>query len=234
MQKNLDSGAVRNAPCGFIEAILRRPRAAFSMIELLVVMAILALLAGFAIPAFTSIGQARGVTEAAYQVAAAIELARSEAVSRQTYVWMGIQPQTNFGNLDLRIGLVYSKDGTATNTAAANLQPVGRAVLIQRVGLAGAAGLGVGTNFAGATDLAGYSAGLTNFQIGQVGFVSGRTITFTPLGEVTTAPSPSTTTGFDPRLVVGLRQTRGTTLMTNNDIAVEIDGSVGIATIYRK
>jgi type II secretory pathway pseudopilin PulG len=198
---------------------------------LLVVIAIIALLAAFAIPAFNSIGQARGVTEAAYQVAAAVELARSEAITRQTYVWLGLQPQTNSGNVDLRIGLVYSKDGS-TNTAATNLQPIGKSVLIQRVGLVSPSSVVPYTTPA-PIDLSTNSGG-TSFVIGQMTNSDKRSLTFTPMGEVTAAPTPSPTNGFDPRIAVGLRQARGTTLMTNNDIAVVIDGSVGIPTIYRK
>jgi hypothetical protein len=101
------------------------------------------------------------------------------------------------------------------------------------VGLTNAAGLDVGSDLTGVTELSGFSQGV-GFVIGQAQFTDKRTITFTPLGEVTTNAAPSTSDGFDPRLAIGLRQARGTSLMTNNDIAVVIDGSVGLPTIYRK
>lgn len=205
----------------------------FSLIELLVVVAIIGLLAAFAVPAFNAIGRARGATEAAYQISAAVELARSEAVARQTYVWLGVQPQTNAGNLDLRIGLVFSKDGTGTNTNAANLQPIGKPLLVPRVGFANTASLDVGTNLGSVSDLSSYSGGLS-FSVGTMTNSGRRSVTFTPMGEAMTSPSPDSSTGFEPRIAVGLRQTRGTTLVPGGDIAIVIDGSVGTPTTYRK
>ncbi len=145
-------------------------------------MAIIGLLAVFAVPAVTSIGQARGVSEAASQVASAVELARSEAIVRQTYVWFGLQPQTNSGSLDLRLGMVYSKDGS-TNTNAANLQPIGRSRLIQRAGLVDLSSVNVGTNLTSATDLSTFNSGLT-FEIGAFRFENGRADP-SPLGRMT-------------------------------------------------
>jgi hypothetical protein len=206
-------------------------------------MGIIVLLAGVVVTVFNSIGQARGVTEAAYQIASAVELARSEAVSRQTYVWMGFQPFTNTtsGNLDLRIGIAYSADGSVTNTSPSNMIPLGHSLILQRVGMAPLQGLPLGTNTLppSAVDLSGFSGG-TNFLIGTTnsssgnGFSNGCTITFLPLGEVTTNSAPGPTNGFDPMLGLGLLPTRGgTNIQGNNAAAVLIDGSVGISTILR-
>jgi len=211
-----------------------RPTPGFSLVELLVVIAIIGLLTAFALPAFSSIGQARGVSEAAYQVSAAIELARSEAIARQTYVWLGFQNQVNFGNQDLRLGMVYSKNGTTT-TAATNLEPLGRATLIQRAGIVNHNGLDVGTNLGSLPSVSGNGAGAT-FSIAQTGFTN-TTITLTPAGEVlldSLSTNTVPTNGFVPRIAIGLQQFRGTTAATNNDVVVVIDGSVGIPTIYRK
>lgn len=205
----------------------------FSLIELLVVISIVALLAGLSITTFNAIGQARGVTEAASQVSSAVELARSEAVSRQTYVWLSLKPETNSGSSDLRIGLVYSLDGTA-NTNATNFTPLGKPRLIERVTLSPTtASFKAGPGFTATPAPADLAAGGNGvgFMIGKVSFNGARTVTFTPLGEATTNPAA---TGFDPRIAIGLRQTRGTAVATNNDIAVVIDGSVGVPTTYQK
>ena len=202
---------------------------AFTLIELLVVMGIISLLAAAAVTGFNAIGQARGVTEAAYQVASAVELARSEALSRQTYVWLGFQPQTNAGSSDLRLGMVYSMDGSSTNTAANNLMPMGKPLLIERVTVT-LVNQTIATNFSG-VDLSAVSGGV-QFNIGQVQYTNGMTITFMPLGEVTTNASPTNTDGFDPMLGLGLAPTSGNT--NYNAAAVIIDGSVGIPAILRK
>ena len=214
--------------------MISRPNrtSAFTIIELLAVIAIVGLLATFSIQAFSSIGQARGATEAAYQISNAVETARVEAITRHTFVWLGLQPQTNSGNMDLRVGIVFSRDGTP-NPAPTNLRPVGRSVLIQRVGLINAAGVAnVPPPLSAISEMANYSAGAT-FDIGSVRF-TGCTLAFSPLGEVIRAASPSPNIGFEPRIGIGLAQMRGMTQSTNNQCAVLIDGSVGIPTIYRK
>lgn len=206
--------------------------AGFSLIELLVVIAIISLLAGLAVPAFHSIGQARGAAEAADRIAASIEFARAEAVSRKTFVWLGIQETTNAGNPALRLGIVCSADGT-TNSLPLNLRQLGQPVLVDRVGILPYAQLDVGTNLSQAVDLAGSPGGL-DFQIGGTRFASRRTIAFTPLGEAGTNPAPAWPHSFDPVLAIGIRQARGTNLSTNSDIAVAIDGATGFGTILRK
>ena len=205
----------------------------FSLLELLIVVAIAALLTVGTIPALRSIVQARGATHAAYQVAAAVELARSEAIARRTYVWLAIQPQTNSGNADLRVGLFYSKDGT-TNHASANVAPLARPMLLERSDMVPfSSASSFVTNTPIPDDLSNATSGAT-FASGNVTFSSGRTITFTPLGEASTLATPVWTSTFSPRIAIALQQTIGTTRQTNDTLAVLVDGSVGLPTIYRR
>jgi len=200
-----------------------------------VVIAIIGLLAASAVPAFQSISQSRGIGDAAYQVAAAVELARSEAISRQTYVWMGLQPVTDSGGTSLFLGMVYSKDGSGTNTNPTNLQPLTKPIMLQRVGISDPSNLTNVTTSDVLQGLGSFSAlsdGLP-FSIGRM-TNSNRSITFTPAGEVVTQAAPTSTTAFEPRIGVGLSQSRGTTLDLSNSVLVVIDGSVGSATIYRR
>ena len=215
------------------------PRGAFTLVELLVVIAVISLLAAAAVSGFNSIAQGRGVTEAADQISSAVELGRSEAIARQTYVWLMFQPQTNAGNLDLRLGIFYSKDGTAkitTNTQADNVVIIGKPLLIRSVGVRSLTALSLGTNdFSAAVDISTNNPITSPMKFGTTVFdQSASSITIMPLGEVTAMGNPTATNGFEPLLGIGLQGTRGTTMTTNNDAAVLIDGSVGNPTIFRK
>lgn len=203
--------------------------AAFSLIELLVVIAIIGLLAVFVVPGLSSISTARGVTQAAHEVTGLLELARNEAVTRKTFVWMGFQPITNNGVIELRLGLVYSKDGSAS-VLASNLQPLSRAITVQRVALV--SDVNLGTNIAAGSYL---SNGGMEFTIGAQKFNGRHTITFTPRGEAMLMASPSQADGFDSAIGIGLRETRGLEISSNklNDILVTVDGSVGTTSLLR-
>lgn len=204
----------------------------FTLIELLVVLAILGILASVIVPAFNSIGAARGVVDASYKISEALELARSEAVARRTYVWLGLQDSTNFGNRNLHLGVVYSKDGS-TNNSAANIQAISRSILLENVVLVDFVETGANTSkYLGAMALATNSAG-ASFSIGSQSF-SNKTITFTPAGEAMLTGFPSFTTSFESQILIGLRACRGITESTNNDIAVIVDSSTGIASVFRK
>lgn len=215
--------------------ILRHCRG-FSLIELLVVLNIIAYLLWLAAPALFSILTGRGVSEAAYDVSAAVEQARNEAVTRKTYVWLAMQEEVKDGNLGLRIGAVRSKDGKA-NTSASNLLPVGKPLLVSHVGLVEIGLPGTNSVYTtaptnGAVDLTDALGGI-RFSIGKVAFDQGRTVTFMPKGEATTNPVPTSTSGFDPLMLLSLRQAHGTKLFPGNDVSVAIDGSVGTPAIYR-
>lgn len=200
----------------------------FTLIELLVVVAIIAVLSVLAVPAISSITQARGATEAAQQISAAVELARNEAVARRTYVWLALQEQTNAGSADLLLGMVYSKDGSATNLATANLQPLTRALTFKQVGLTNSSGVPESPR-----ELAPFSGGI-EMQVGPAKFTARRSITFTPLGEVLTVPSPTPTSPFERLMAVGVAAARGPQLDQNNIASVSIDGSTGIPNVYRQ
>src|SRR5690349_9558864 len=105
------------------------PRA-FTLLELMIVIAIIVLVSAFVVPAFTNLKSAGDVTSAIYNIGGLLEQARSYAMANSTYVWVGfeevdvsqdssVNPQT-IGTGRLAIAIVASKNGTrgydATNT----------------------------------------------------------------------------------------------------------------------
>ena len=110
---------------------------------------------------------------------------------------------------------------------------MGASVLIAKVGLVGIGSANAVAPTASAVDLLDFTGG-TKFQIGKNSFVQGRTVTFMPLGEAATNSVPTTASGFNPLLMLALRQTHGTNLFPGNDVILAIDGSVGTPVLYRK
>jgi prepilin-type N-terminal cleavage/methylation domain-containing protein len=96
-------------------------RSAFSLIELLTVMAIVALLLSLAFPAVSALKTADDITKAANDVAGALERAQAYAMANNTYAWVGFYEEDNsrgsttpatLGVGRIVIDLVASNDGT--------------------------------------------------------------------------------------------------------------------------
>ena len=102
---------------------------AFTLLELLVVMAIIMVMTALMIPAFTQIKGAGDVTKAAYDVAGVLENARAYATANNTYVWVGFfeedQSKTDrtAGIGRIVLSVVASKDGTVIYTTLAPIDP---------------------------------------------------------------------------------------------------------------
>jgi prepilin-type N-terminal cleavage/methylation domain-containing protein len=147
-----------------LSGIWRRELAsAFTLLELMVVVGIIAVLLVLVTPAFTYIKGATDVTSAAYTVKGVLDTARTYAKANNTFVWVGfkevdasvgtsITPQAA-GTGRVAIAMVASKDGTRgydiTNPTlpnpawtnynnGANLVAVGKLQYLNNIHLAGA------------------------------------------------------------------------------------------------
>ncbi len=102
---------------------LQRERAsAFTLLELLIVIGIIALLLVLLAPAFTTIKSAGDVTNAAYTIKGVLDTARTYAKANNTYSWVGFYEENGSNltspNLDVPavgriiMSIVASKDGS--------------------------------------------------------------------------------------------------------------------------
>ena len=88
-------------------------RGAFSLVELLIVIAIVAVLSSLALPAFNSIRGAGGLTKTANDIAGILEQARAYAMAQSTYVWVGVRTNLANGTDVLTVGVIASKTGSS-------------------------------------------------------------------------------------------------------------------------
>src|SRR5947207_1892319 len=114
---------------GFTLPKQRERASAFTLLELLVVIGIIALLLVLIAPAFTYIKGGTDVTSAAYSIQGVLDTARTYAKANDTYTWVGFyeedvsQPSINHGNNAcvgcvgrLVMSTVASRDGTMLYT----------------------------------------------------------------------------------------------------------------------
>ncbi len=118
---------------------MKSPRAAFTLVELLCVLAIISVLTAVVVPALTTVSDSDNVTNASYTISGQLQRARAYAISHNTYVWVGfyeeaadaptptkVQPPYA-GAGRVIIGTVASVDGTqilADNAAPKSLGQV--------------------------------------------------------------------------------------------------------------
>lgn len=101
---------------------------AFTLIELVVVLAIIAILTAFLVPAFTTLKGANELTNAAYTIKGVLEQARTYARVNNTYTWVGFYEENGSvastnpptaGNGRLVLSSIASLDGTTVYGATA-------------------------------------------------------------------------------------------------------------------
>lgn len=217
----------------------RRPRLAFTLVEMLVVIGIISILLVAVVPAFNSINSSRGFASAVEQVAAALESARAEAMATRTYVYVGFVNAINSsGAAEVRCGAVSSLDGSS-NTAATNLRPISKLLKLPNVLLTNYTALPAVVKAAADSTLQTNADYVINFpptaylkdKFNDPAFDSCPTIQISPQGEILHSLNP--VVFFRTTTSAGLVPTHGTTAATNDGAIVSYYGGSGQLRITR-
>lgn len=128
-------------------------RRAFTLIELMMVIAIMVLLTVLLVPAFNSLKGSGDITNAAYAISGALEQGRNHAMANNTYVWVGFYeedatssvptlatpPYPGHGRLIVAIVAstdgtkIFEDDDTAASLPAARIKQLGKLTKIEGV-----------------------------------------------------------------------------------------------------
>ena len=220
-------------------AILR----AFTLLELLTVISVIAIMMVTVVPAFTGIKGAGDVTKAAFDVAGTLEQARAYAMANNTYVFVGFTEQdgmdvtkTGFGQI--LVAAMGSKDGTRNGTNSSNLVPLSKLRRIENVHLQDSLPNSGAMTRPAVADAC--RVGNANFQVdvsyqnafkAASGYSFTKIIQFDPRG---TASIPSATVSVPHWMEIGLVGARGNSVAgTSNCAALVLGGVTGSAKIYR-
>jgi len=215
----------------------------FTLVEMLTVIAIAAIMASVAVPAFISINSSQGVTQGLNDVSGMLELARSTAMSQNTYVFVGLANTTDaVGNSELIVGAVRSMDGTF-NTAPGNLSPIAKLRMVhnaQMIPLSGATApptAAVLQNILPSPDTA---ASVANADSSISFTVNGQVFTnsvlvVTPQGQVILSSNVTSSTPFTDQVEIAVQPARGTVIpaSTKDGFVIWMSGGSGSLRYFR-
>ena len=173
------------APCKFRK---KPPRLGFSLLELLVVVALLGVLSVLAVPALSGLTRSNTMNKNLLILSGVFEQARQYAISRNTYVWVVLTSASNTGLTNsLKVGQIASLDGTdvlswspasTLVSGSSNLEMVGRPQELRMVRIENSAAADAGASMAS-----------VNITGGTLTFT--RAVQFTPTGEARVGASVS-------------------------------------------
>jgi Tfp pilus assembly protein FimT len=212
--------------------------AAFSLIELLMVMGVMTLLMGFAVPAVTSLAKGSQMNQALSEVSGMLEMARQHATAQNTYVWVAFNNEAASAGADeqVRVTVLVSKSGDDlstwgvddTTSTGAQTQVLVRPRTFNQVKLSDAS-----LFKSQVTDLPAGAAGtlgIADFKVkvpGNQNESFTKAILFTPTGEARTGASMA------GAVELGLQPTHGHTANAQNVAVVRVNGLTGQTRIYR-
>ncbi len=225
-------------------SLAHRPSArGFTLVELLVVLAIIVLLASLTVPAISALQKSNDLNAATSSVQGILDEARTFAMANNTYVFVGVE-ETQFvlgnaapasGSGRVAIQSFSSLDGTM-NLAPGNLHGVTRLQILNGLDLP--ASLSTNTGTLAQRPSADYVVGDSGFPTASATFTSqgytfSKIIAFDPQGRVHLPTSPPVA-GLQ-YLEIDLQPANGSVPVASaKDVrAIQIDGLTGMVTVYR-
>lgn len=210
---------------------------AFSIVELLTVMGMIALLLSMAVPAVSSILKGSQMTQALTEVSGLLEQARQYAIAQNTYVWVAFNDAPTATDAQLRVVVLASKSGTEIPTwgmddatAVTSLtRLLNRVKTFKQVKWNQANTFGT-AQIASLPPAIADNPGAANFTImvpGDGAKIFDKAIEFTPSGEARTSMSMAGIVEF------GLQPTRGLAPDPANVAVVRVNGLTGQSAIFR-
>ncbi len=113
----------------------RRHRGGFSLIELMCVIMIMSILTAMSWTSIVGIVSGNHLSNSAYDLRGLMLQARTDAMTQNTYVWLGFSPTTKNGAPSLLVTSVAAKSGLVTDLQSGNYQVVRRPILLKAVSL---------------------------------------------------------------------------------------------------
>ena len=223
----------------------------FSLVELVTVIAIIAILTAAGAPALSAIVSSGNANQNISQLSGILEQAREYAVAQHTYVWVAFSaPTTTTGSKQVSVAVVASTDGTDPGASdwqdypygqvpspGQTLTLVNKIVTLKELSLEGANSLKPSTlpqNPAVAdptNSLAGNSgSGFFNIALpGQSSLTAfSQAIEFTPSGQARNSSSPVDIIDVD------VQPQKGTVDDTKNVAVLRVSGLTGETAVYRQ
>ncbi len=156
-----------------------RKQSGFSLVEMMCVLAIISIMASFAWPAIVGIVSGDRLSNNAYQLSNVVQQARSEAVARHTYVWVGFYSYKDANGVPaVMVASVCGNSGLSTDLQNNNFTVETKPTILRNVSLAASTAY---------TSLPGFDSSVTTTDVALYGYsfpftlnVGGKTnVTFT-------------------------------------------------------
>lgn len=209
-----------------LRALQNPRRRGFTLVELLTVMAMVALLSVLTLPAVFSISNAASLNQSVDDLTLLLNQSRAYAMAHNTYVWVGFSPDTT--SQDLTVGIVAGQTGEATDIlASSTYTPISKTLCFNHVSLASVTGLAGMAS--GADDVS--TSGASSFQQMSAGksLTFADVIQFDPQGEASLDKTGESSNWIQ----IGLQPLRGAGKETANKAAFQIATLTGQVLTFR-